>query len=92
MYKPDSVLLRTFDHKSDYHLSSSEITLGIQRPTLLDYTEVSEPSKSIQDIFGLSALRVYLHVPSLAQVVSSYLAFSPLPIAWRFIFCDTFHC
>ena len=88
IYKPDSVLKKL----SDYHLSILEVALKVYQPTLLAYWLLAQKrtSNPIQDIFGLSAHRVYTIYLLPNKYVCFYHTFSPLPQKEAVIFCYTF--
>jgi hypothetical protein len=78
--KPDPVSSRT-NAGYNYHLSGSAIADGIYLPTHSYHppaADLGEQPKR-QDVFGISARKVYPIRQLLARRVGSYPTFSPLP-------------
>ena len=72
-------------HCGLYHQSTAAVADGLYQPT--PRQRASQPLTV--GIFGLSTHKVCHQPASLSAVVSSCLAFSPLPLAGRFVFCGT---
>ena len=59
--------------------------------SLASATNPKLSSGPLNSLFRLAPDWVYPAINIAVYAVSSYLTFSPLPLLWRFIFCDTSH-